>query len=31
MKQIQVRMSPGYRRDLEDENNKELWQYTDEV
>jgi hypothetical protein len=31
MKQIQVRMSPGYRRDLEDEQNKELWQFTDEV
>jgi hypothetical protein len=24
-------MSPGYRRDLEDEQNKELWQFTDEV
>lgn len=31
MKQIQVRMSPAYRRDLEDENNKELWEYTCEV
>jgi hypothetical protein len=31
MKQIQVRMSPGYRQDLEDEANKELWQFTDEV
>jgi hypothetical protein len=31
MKQIQIRMSPGYRRDLEDENNKELWEYTNEV
>ena len=29
-KQIQVRMSPGYRQDLEDENNKELWEYTNE-
>jgi hypothetical protein len=31
MKQIQVRMSPGYRQDLEDEANKELWEYTNEV
>lgn len=31
MKQIRVRMSPGYRQDLEDENNKELWEYTCEV
>jgi hypothetical protein len=31
MKQIQIRMSPGYRQDLEDENNKELWEFTNEV
>lgn len=31
MKQVQVRMSEGYRQDLEDENNKELWEYTNEA
>lgn len=31
MKQIQVRMSPGYRQDLEDEKNEELWEYTNEI
>lgn len=31
MKQIQVRMSEGYRQDLEDENNKEMWEFTNEV
>lgn len=31
MKQVRVRMSDGYRQDLEDENNKELWEYTNEV